>query len=154
MDSATKTSGGNFNFVKSGGVKGAGKGGSGGKKGGGGGGEKKITPKSKDTSRYHEIKSQLEQTKHYLDMVDKAEGRAYGQKKLDLMDQKIELLKRETAQYKELYNEAKNYYDADRNVLHDEYGAAFNEDGSIKDYNSWYGHFVDMYNSGNMSDDE
>ena len=150
IKTAKYVGGGNITSKRGGNGKGTGGNG----KGKGGGGEKKITPKSKDVSRYHEIKSQLEQTKHYLDMVDMAEGRAYGQKKLDLIDQKIELLKREAEQYGELYKEAKKYYDEDKDVLNSQYGAAFNEDGSIKDYDSWYGHFVDMYNSGKMSDDE
>ena len=117
----------------------------------GGGSSKK--PKTADTERYHEINSKLEQTAHYLDMVNTAEDRAYGQKKLDLMDEKIKLLEREAEQYKQLYDEAKRYYDQDRDRLQNQYGAAFNADGSIANYDAWYKQFVDRYNAGGMDDD-
>lgn len=110
-------------------------------------------PKTADTERYHEINSKLEQTAHYLDMVNTAEDRAYGQKKLDLMDEKIKLLEREAEQYKQLYDEAKRYYDQDRDRLQNQYGAAFNTDGSIANYDAWYKQFVDRYNAGGMDDD-
>lgn len=116
-----------------------------------GGSSKK--PKTADTTRYHEINSKLEQTSHYLDMVNTAEERAYGQKKLDLMDEKIKLLEREAKQYKQLYDEAKRYYDQDRDRLQNQYGAAFNADGSIANYDAWYKQFVDRYNAGGMDDD-
>lgn len=109
--------------------------------------------KTADTTRYHEINSKLEQTSHYLDMVNTAEDRAYGQTKLDLIDEKIKLLEREAEQYKELYDEAKRYYDADRERLESQYGAAFNLDSSIANYDEWYKQFVDRYNAGGMDDD-
>ena len=118
---------------------------------GGGGGSSKT--KTKDVERYHEITSQLEQTAHALDMVNAQEDQAYGPDKLALMDDKIKLLERETEQYKQLYDEAKSYYDADRAHLADAYGAQFNPDGSIANYDTWYKQFVDKYNSGQMDDD-
>lgn len=129
VTSARKASGGNFKYKNSSPASGTKK-----PKSSSGGSSKK--PKTTDTTRYHEINSKLEQTSHYLDMVNTAEDRAYGQKKLDLMDEKIKLLEREAEQYKQLYNEAKRYYDQDRDRLQNQYGAAFNADGSIANYDA------------------
>lgn len=101
---------------------------------GGGGGSSKT--KTKEADRYHEITSQLEQTAHALEMVNTQEDQAYGPDKLALMDEKIKLLEQETDQYQQLYDEAKAYYDADKAHLTDTYGAQFNADGSIANYDA------------------
>ena len=121
-------------------------------KGGGGGGSKQKT-KEKDTNRYHEITEKIGQTQHALEMLNDEEDRAYGQKKLDLIQEKIKLLEQEAKQYKELYKEAQGYNASDRALLASKYGAKFNEDGTIKNYQKWYDSFVDKYNSGAMDDD-
>lgn len=91
---------------------------------------------TKDMERYHEITSQLEQTSHALDMTNAAEKEAYGPDKLALIDEKIKLLEQETEQYKQLQAEAQGYYDADRAHLASAYGAQFNPDGSIANYDA------------------
>lgn len=101
---------------------------------GGGGGSSKT--KTKEPDRYHEITSQLEQTSHALDMVNSAEKTAYGPDRLALMDEKIKLLEQETDQYRQLYDEAKGYYDLDKANLVNNYGAQFNADGSIANYDA------------------
>jgi hypothetical protein len=87
-------------------------------------------------------------------MLNTAESRAYGPDKLNLMDEKIKLLEREAELYKELYNEAKDYYAADRARLANEFGAQFNEDGSIANYDAWFGAYIAKYNAGQMSDEQ
>ena len=108
-------------------------GGSGGK---GGGGSSKA--RSKEVDRYHEINAKIAENKHAIEMLDQAEGRAYGQDKIDLMTQKIALLEEQRKLYEELAKEAQNYYDKDKANL-EKYGATFNEDGTIANYDAWYG---------------
>ena len=121
-------------------------------KGGGGGKDKKK--KDKDVTRYHEINAKLEQTSAELEKIAMLKDRAFGQDKLDAMDKEIELLQRQADQYQELYDEAKRYYDYDKKRLEEKYGATFNPDGTIANYDTWYKSFVDKYNNGNMTDDE
>lgn len=101
-----------------------------GSKGGGGGSQK---ARSKEKDRYHEINAKIEQNAHALEMLNTAEGRAYGQEKLDLMDEKIRLLEEQAKLYEQLAEEAKNYYEQDKANLAG-YGATFNEDGTIANY--------------------
>ena len=112
------------------------RGGSGGSKSGGGGGSQKA--RSKDIDRYHEINAKIEQNAHALEMLNKEESRAYGQDKLDLMDEKIKLLEEQAKLYEQLAEEAKNYYEQDKANL-EKYGASFNKDGTIANYDQWYG---------------
>ena len=110
--------------------------GGGGKGGGGGGSQPKARTKEKE--RYHEIKSKIEQNAHALDMLNTAESRAYGQQKLDLMEEKIKLLEEQAELYKQLGQEAQAYFNLDKENL-EKYGATFNDDNSIANYDEWYG---------------
>ena len=148
---ANKGAGGNVKFKQSthgNGNKGKNAPGKG--KSGGGGGEKKT--KEKDTNRYHEVTDQLKRNKNALEILNQSKDRAFGQSRVDFMKQEIELLQQQAELYQKLAKEAEDYYKKDRGVLVS-YGAEFNEDGSIKNFQSWYDSFIDKYNAGGMDDD-
>jgi len=69
------------------------------------------------------------------------------------MDREIELLEEQAKLYEELRDEAQRYYDLDRERLASQYGATFNPDGTIANYDEWYKAFIDRYNAGQMDDD-
>ena len=119
---------------------------------GGGSGSKSTTTKTKTADRYHEITAKIQQNQAELNKLNTAKDRAFGPEKLGYMDQEIALLETQAELYKELYKEAQNYYEMDKAAL-EEYGATFNPDGTIANYDAWYQTFLDKYNSGEMDDD-
>ena len=153
VTSARKASGGNFKFNNS--SKGGGNKGAGGNKGKGGGGSKgkERKTKDKDTQRYHEITQQLKQNKNALELLNQSKDRAFGQGRIDSMKEEIELLKQQAELYKVLAKEAQGYFDKDRANLANNYGAKFNDDGTIDNFEAWYDSKVELYNSGAVDDD-
>ena len=101
--------------------------------GGGGGHGHHRTPKAKDEDRYHEINQKLKQTEHELNKVNTLKDRSYGRGRLNAMDEEIKLLEREAEQYKELYREAEHWFALDKSALVG-FGAKFNDDGTIANY--------------------
>lgn len=71
-----------------------------------------------------------------MQLVTTAEKEAYGPDKLALIAEKIKLLEREGELYQALRDEAQGYYDSDRARLANTYGAQFNPDGSIANYDT------------------
>lgn len=110
-----------------------GKGGGGG--GGGGGGSK---PKeAKKAERYHEITDKLDQQAKKLKEITTYEDRAYGKERQQYVQEHIKALEREAELYGQLAEEAYNYLKQDKSDL-SAYGAQFNDDGTIKNYDEWY----------------
>ena len=105
------------------------------KSSGGGGGHHRAK-KAKDEDRYHEINQKLKQTEHELNKVNTLKDRSYGRGRLKAMDEEIKLLEREAEQYKELYKEAEHWFALDKSALVN-FGASFNPDGTIANYQAW-----------------
>ena len=85
-------------------------GGGGGSGGGGGGGGSKREAKTADTGeRYHTLTRQLEKIRDEYDELSDAADRAFGPRKLALIDQQIEKLDEEIAKQQELIDAVENY---------------------------------------------
>lgn len=121
--------------------------------GGGGGHGHHRTPKAKDEDRYHEINQKLKQTEHELNKVNTLKDRSYGRGRLNAMDEEIKLLEREAEQYKELYKEAEHWFALDKSALVG-FGATFNDDGTIANYQAWQASWIDRYNNESISEEE
>lgn len=121
--------------------------------GGGGGHGHHRTPKAKDEDRYHEINQKLKQTEHELDKINTLKDRSYGRGRLSAMEEEIALLEREAEQYKELYREAESWFAQDKSALI-KYGATFNPDGTIANYQAWQASWIDRYNNESISEEE
>ena len=118
-----------------------------------GGGGHHRTPKAKDEDRYHEINQKLKQTEHELNKVNTLKDRSYGRGRLNAMDEEIKLLEREAEQYKELYREAEHWFALDKSALVN-FGASFNPDGTIANYQAWQESWIDRYNNESISEEE
>lgn len=126
------------------------KGGSGSSKGSGGSSSKQ---KTKEPERYHEINAKIQQNQAEITKLTALESRLYGQEKLDAMEREAELLEEQAKLYEQKYQEALRYYEMDKKNLQNNYGATFNPDGTIANYDEWYGKYLAQYNSGKMDDD-
>jgi hypothetical protein len=69
------------------------------------------------------------------------------------MKEEIKLLQQQAELYKELAKEAQDYFDKDRENLEKNFGAKFNDDGTIDNFEAWYDSWVEKYNSGAVDDD-
>ena len=110
--------------------------------------------KDKDTQRYHEVTAQLKQNKAALDLVNKEKDRAFGKDRLEGIDKENALLQEQVKLYERLAKEAKGYIDASDRAGLQKWGATFNADGTIDNFEAWYDSLVDRYNSGSIDDDQ
>lgn len=128
-----------------------GKVGSGGSKGsGGGGGEKKKEKKEKlrardEIPRYHTNEKVLESIESVLTEIDKLKDRAYGADHIKQLDAETEALKRQLKAQQALKEEAESYIPQDRGEFLS-YGAQFDADGVIINYESVMQSIMDEYN--------
>ena len=140
VKSAKKSSGGGFKINNSSG---------GGKSGGGGGNKKKETKKHKryqdEIERYHKNNETLSRVSEQLDKIEKQKERVYGAKYIDRIDEETEALKRQLEAQQALYDEANKYIAADK-VDVARYGATFDQDGTIVNYEEVMRNIIDEYN--------
>lgn len=125
-------------------------GGSSGKSSGGGGGSKqKETKKHKryqdEIERYHKNNETLSRVSEQLDKIEKQKERVYGAKYIDRIDEETEALKRQLEAQQALYDEANKYIAADK-VDVARYGATFDQDGTIVNYEEVMRNIIDEYN--------
>lgn len=126
-------------------------GGSGGKSsgggGGGGGGSQKDKKKSSDEiERYHTIKKQLDNLSREYDNLSTAKDRAFGANRLRVMDQEAAKLEEQIAAQKRYVDEIDSYYSQDRAAIA-AYGAVFDEDGIITNYEQIMQEQLDIFNA-------
>lgn len=153
VKSAKKSSGGGFKINNS---SGGGKG-----SGGGGGSKKKETKKHKryqdEIERYHKNNETLSRVSEQLEKIEKQKERVYGAKYIDRIDEETEALKRQLEAQQALYDEANKYIAADK-VAVARYGATFDQDGTIVNYEEVMRNIIDEYNRAidvyNASDQE
>lgn len=133
--------------------------GSGGKKGGGGGGN---TPEAKDhvdydprerkksgeeIERYREINNLLENLARKLDKVSEAKSRAFGKNKIALMREEAKLLREQVALEQQKQQEILANLKNDKSKIKSNYGATFDEDGNVNNYDEMVQAQVDKYNA-------
>ena len=87
-----------------------------------------------EKDRYHEINETISDTERELDSLSKAKDRAFGASKIALMDKEIAKQKELIENNKKLLEEAKQYYQQDRNDLLSNYGVKLDEKGRISNY--------------------
>ena len=107
-------------------------------------------PKTKNVDdekkRYYEINQQLERLNDELNKITKAKDRAFGKEKLGYLDQEINKYKDlEKAQQKYL-DEVNSYLSSDMGKLA-AYGAQFNDDGTLANYDELISKQVAQYNA-------
>lgn len=162
IDSVTRTNTGASNNYSSQNSRGKKPGKSGGNKGGGGSDKPKEPQKldhkkneEVEEDRYHVITEQLERLNNELEKISKAKDRAFGPKKLALMDAEIAKQKELIAKNKEYATALKNNRNAEMEQLK-ALGAVFDGKGVITNYNklikanqadySKYNEKIDYYN--------
>lgn len=120
---------------------------SGGGGGGGGGGSQKDKKKSSDEiERYHTIKKQLDNLSREYDNLSAAKDRAFGANRLRVMDQETAKLEEQIAAQKRYVDEIDSYYSQDRAAIA-AYGAVFDEDGIITNYEQIMQEQLDIFNA-------
>lgn len=126
-------------------------GGSGGKSSGGGGGgggssQKDKKKSSDEIERYHTIKKQLDNLSREYDNLSAAKDRAFGANRLRIMDQEAAKLEEQIAAQKRYIDEIDSYYSQDRAAIA-AYGAVFDEDGIITNYEQIMQEQLDIFNA-------
>ena len=100
----------------------------------------------KEVDRYHVIKNQLEDVTSELDAISKAKDRAFGPKKLKLMDAEIAKTEELIKKNQEYLRQIKENYNQERAELA-KFGAAFDENGTIANYDALIQSAVEKYNA-------
>lgn len=120
---------------------------SGGGGGGGGGGSQKDKKKSSDEiERYHTIKKEIDNLSREYDNLSAAKDRAFGANRLRVMDQEAAKLEEQIAAQKRYVDEIDSYYSQDRAAIA-AYGAVFDEDGIITNYEQIMQEQLDIFNA-------
>lgn len=115
--------------------------------GGGGGGSQKDKKKSSDEiERYHVIKKQLDNLSREYDNLSAAKDRAFGENRLRVMDREAAKLEEQIAAQKRYVDEINSYYSQDRAAIA-AYGAVFDEDGIITNYEQIMQEQLDIFNA-------
>lgn len=132
----------------------------GGKSGGGGGSKKEKKKLSDELDRYHEVKESLSDITRKMDALSQARDRAFGQKKIDLFNQALAEGANKLAEQERYLQEINDNYLTDRNAL-TQYGAAFDAEGRLTNYDEMYANSVatynqavDDFNAGRLTEDE
>lgn len=116
---------------------------------GGGGGKQKETKKHKrykdEIERYHKNNETLSRISEQLDKIEKQKERVYGAKYINKIDEETEALNRQLEAEQALLDEANKYIAADReDMIH--YGAEFDQDGTITNYEQVMKNIINEYN--------
>lgn len=119
---------------------------SGGGGGGGGGSQKDKKKASDEIERYHTIKKQLDNLSREYDNLSAAKDRAFGANRLRVMDQEAAKLEEQIAAQKRYVDEIDSYYSQDRAAIA-VYGAVFDEDGIITNYEQIMQEQLDIFNA-------
>lgn len=115
--------------------------------GGGGGGSKKDKKKASDEiDRYHVVKQQLDRLSSEYDQLSAAKDRAYGPDKLKAIDNEIAKLQEQEAMQKRYLDEINRYYQQDRAAIA-KYGAVFDGNGIITNYDALMQKQLDIFNA-------
>lgn len=138
-----------------------------GNSGSGGGGSKKTQTKNSEKhikkrdeeDRYHVIKNQIEDLTAQYEKISTAKDKAFGPNKLKLLDQEIAKQKELTKANQEYLDEVQHYQNLDKGIMLG-YGAEFDENGTITNYDELlekqlkaYNDAVDKFNQA-YTDDE
>lgn len=96
--------------------------------------------------RYQELKNKLDVVNDALDKNRILQEQAHGQRKIDLMNKEIELLKKQAQAEKDLENAYRRRANELRNTLSGK-GASFDSDGNVSNYNALLESYRNRYNN-------
>lgn len=102
---------------------------------------------SDEIERYHEIDKTLERLNKEYDKLSAAKDRAFGKKRLDLIDQEIAKTKELAEATKSKLTEAENYFAQDRQAMVSKYGMSTDQYGNITNYDELVAAQVAAYNA-------
>lgn len=115
--------------------------------GGGGSSSKKDKKKASDEiERYHVIQQQIDRLATEYDALSAAKDRAYGPDKLAAIDKEIAKLQEQEEAQKKYIDEINRYYEKDRAAIA-AYGAVFDKNGIITNYDSLMQSQIDKFNA-------
>lgn len=113
----------------------------------GGGSSKKDKKKASDEiERYHVIQQQIDRLATEYDALSAAKDRAYGPDKLAAIDKEIAKLQEQEEAQKKYIDEINSYYEKDRAAIA-AYGAVFDKNGIITNYDSLMQSQIDKFNA-------
>ena len=115
--------------------------------------QKRMKNIEEEAKRYHEINEILNDIERKLNDIAEAQKQAFGQKRLDLMQDELKLYEKQLAAQHRLYAETEAYLQRDKTRL-DAFGAEYDEEGRISNYNTLYENEVAKYNKAMESSDE
>lgn len=117
------------------------------KSSGGGGSKTKKETKQRDdeVERYHVVKEQMEELEKQAEKLSKAKDQAFGKGKLDLIEKEIELLDEQIKKQDEYLKQIQKYGEEDK-ALMIVYGAQFDENGVITNYEQLMDQELAKYN--------
>lgn len=98
-----------------------------------------------EKERYHVIKNQIEDLSAQYDRIGKAKDKAFGPNRIKLLDQEIAKQKELTAANKKYLEEVERYQDSDKGKMVG-YGATFDKNGTITNYDKLLEEQVRLYN--------
>ena len=107
----------------------------------------------KESERYHVIKEVIEDINHELDKLGEAKDRAFGSKKLKAIDDETAALENLLAAEKQYKKEVEDYYKKDKAAIA-AYGAKFDENGIITNYEDLIQQQVNKYNASKTDEAE
>lgn len=117
------------------------------KSSGGGSKSKKETKQRDDeVERYHVVKEQMEELEKQAEKLSKAKDQAFGKGKLDLIEKEIELLDEQIKKQDEYLQQIQKYGEEDK-ALMIVYGAQFDENGVITNYEQLMDQELARYNA-------
>ena len=109
-------------------------------------GSKSKKKKNEDEiERYHVIDRTLDSLSKKYDRLSNAKDRAFGKQHLDYLDEELALLEEEGKAIQQKIEENRKYYEEDRALMAG-YGATFDENGNITNYEELVAEQVAKYN--------
>lgn len=106
-----------------------------------------------ESERYHVIKEVIEDLENELDKLGDAKDRAFGSKKLKAIDDETAALENLLAAEKQYKKEVEDYYKKDKAAIA-AYGAKFDENGIITNYEDLIQQQVNKYNASKTDEAE
>lgn len=100
-----------------------------------------------ETERYREINNLLENLARKLDRVSEAKERAFGKNKLALMKEEAKLLREQIALEQQKQQEIWANLQNDKSKIQSNYGATFDDEGNVNNYDEMVQAQVDKYNA-------
>ncbi|MBO7078994.1 MAG: phage tail tape measure protein [Bacilli bacterium] len=108
--------------------------------------EKEYKKEDKEIERYHEIKNTLETIGFNLDKIAQKKDKAFGKAKIQAIREETKELEKQIAAQKQYIKEIEGYYTSDKQALM-AWGATFNEDGNIDNYDELMKKHIDESNA-------